>query len=61
MNEIELWQFTRSHPDCQHCKTVLQSMTIWSKETHMTCPCICHGWHKERIMSPPKKRGRAAR
>lgn len=40
---IPMWEFTRSHPDCDHCKTILQSMTPYPRSVHESCPCICHG------------------
>lgn len=39
---IELWQFTRKHPECEHCGEILAAITNWAQKIHDTCPCVCH-------------------
>lgn len=42
LSETDLWQYSTRHPDCTHCVTMLDAMTVWEQKVHDTCPCICH-------------------
>lgn len=33
---------------CDHCGTVEKAMTIWPKDVHETCQCLCHYWRSKR-------------
>jgi len=56
--DIELWEYTRRHPDSTHCVTMLDAMTTWNQITHDTCPCVCHSSYTSMARADKKARKR---
>lgn len=52
---VELFEFTRAHPDCTHCGSVERAVTIWPQSVHDSCPCVCHRDKSTRVKEELKK------